>query len=72
MRELVKIATGTEYIRDNQMYFFVGVQPSSFYWTSTSVGSIHGYAWSVYMVTGHVFGEDKSNDIYVWPVRGPF
>jgi len=69
LRELVEIVNGTEYISENQMYFFVGVQPSH-YWTSTSAGVWPGNAYTVHMVSGPVFGVDKSEEAYVWPVRG--
>jgi hypothetical protein len=66
--ELAGITVGDEYIRDNQMYFFTGVQ--SYYWSGTSLASNPLSAWYAGMVSGNVgyYGKDFSN-FYVWPVR---
>jgi len=42
-----------------------------YYWSSTTdINNPYAYAWAVYMVTGKVNGQTKSNPCYVWPVRG--
>ncbi len=48
---------------------FVDVQ-SYYYWSGTSFANNTVYAWYVYMDFGSVSFNDKSNSIYVWPVRG--
>jgi hypothetical protein len=42
---------------------------SSFYWSSTSHG-FASYAWSLSMLDGFMDALDKSNNSYIWPVRG--
>jgi len=39
------------------------------YWSSTSYVYYPGYAWIVYMWSGHVHDDGKSDWTYVWPVR---
>jgi hypothetical protein len=42
-----------------------------YYWSSTTnLNNPYSSAWAVYMVTGLVTGQSKSNPCYVWPVRG--
>jgi hypothetical protein len=42
-----------------------------YYWSSTTnLNNPYAHAWAVYMVTGVVNGQSKSNPCYVWPVRG--
>jgi hypothetical protein len=48
---------------------FTNVQ-ADFYWTSTTIADIPYIAWSIYMEGGFVDDILKSNNIYVWPVRG--
>jgi hypothetical protein len=48
---------------------FTNVQ-SVDYWSSTTSAYSTGYAWGVYMDHGDVHNSTKSNDGYVWPVRG--
>jgi hypothetical protein len=48
---------------------FNSVQASR-YWSSSSYANVTYSAWFVYMFNGYVFNYDKSNDDYVWPVRG--
>jgi hypothetical protein len=43
---------------------------SYYYWSSTTnLSNPFSSAWAVYMVTGMVTGQSKSNPCYVWPVR---
>ena len=48
---------------------FTGL-PSVYYWSSTTGALGTHYAWHVDMDHGHVLGNPKDNDYYVWPVRG--
>lgn len=48
---------------------FVGVQ-ANFYWSSTSYASNIYSAWLVNFYEGIVDASNKSNNNYVWPVRG--
>jgi len=42
-----------------------------YYWSSTTnLNNPYAHAWAIYMVTGAVNGQSKSNPCYVWPVRG--
>ena len=68
MTQLVGITDGNEYIRDNQMYFFTGVQ-SYFYWSGTSYAPNPHGAWWVSMYGGYWNNDNKDNPYYVWPVR---
>ncbi|MCP4293895.1 MAG: DUF1566 domain-containing protein [bacterium] len=47
---------------------FTNVQ-SSYYWSATTLTFNKSYAWFVYMLTGVVSSNNKSNDYYIWPVR---
>jgi len=47
---------------------FTNVQ-SNYYWSSTTGASSTGQAWIVNMWHGSVFGYNKTNSRYVWPVR---
>ena len=48
---------------------FTGVQ-SGFYWSSTTVADITGFAGVVPLRNGSVGYYDKTTTFYVWPVRG--
>ena len=48
---------------------FTGVQTSS-YWSSTTYASSTSGAWYVNLYDGYVYYNDKTNNNYVWPVRG--
>ena len=48
---------------------FTNVQ-SSFYWSATSIASNSDFAWAVNFSNGFVVVGDKSNDLFVWCVRG--
>ena len=48
---------------------FVNVQ-SSYYWSRTTVEADSTYACRVDMYSGYVYSSDKTNNNYVWPVRG--
>ena len=48
---------------------FTGVQASR-YWSSTTRADGTSYAWNVYLSFGYVDSNDKTNNSYVWPVRG--
>ena len=43
---------------------------SSFYWSSTTDATITAQAWGGDMYDGYVFGNYKSVNYFVWPVRG--
>ena len=47
---------------------FTNVQ-SSYYWSSTSHAHYTNHAWIVYMYYGYVHYSNKTNYLYVWPVR---
>ena len=49
--------------------YFTGVQSSN-YWSSTTYAPVTSYAWLVYLSVGDVYANDKTNTLYVWPVRG--
>ena len=46
-----------------------GVQSNN-YWSSTTNASNTGNAWNVNLNDGNVNANDKTNNNYVWPVRG--
>lgn len=48
---------------------FSGVQSNN-YWSSTSNADNTSNAWNLNLNNGNVNNDDKSNDNYVWPVRG--
>ena len=48
---------------------FSGVQSSN-YWSSTTNANNTSNAWNVNLNNGNVNNNDKSNNNYVWPVRG--
>jgi hypothetical protein len=48
---------------------FSQVQPSNYYWSSTSKTGLTDYAWLVGMDCGDVLYKNKAYDGYVWPVR---
>jgi hypothetical protein len=49
---------------------FLNVQYVSGYWSSTTYAPNTTAALFVYMVDGSVYNVNKSNSVYVWPVRG--
>jgi len=49
---------------------FTNVQSGYYYWTSTSIAYYPSYAWHVNMYDGYVVNGNKSDNDYVWPVRG--
>ena len=49
---------------------FSGVQPSAFYWSSTTYAANAVNAWFVSMLNGAVFNESNTLLKRVWPVRG--
>ena len=48
---------------------FSGVQSNN-YWSSTTNANNTDNAWNVNLNNGNVNTNNKSNDNYVWPVRG--
>ena len=48
---------------------FAGVQSSN-YWSSSTNADNSDNAWNVNFNNGNVNNDDKTNDNYVWPVRG--
>lgn len=48
---------------------FDDVRPGCYYWSATSYEPIPGYAWSVRVEYGNVFGSYKPESQSVWPVR---
>ena len=48
---------------------FTSVQ-SSFYWSSSSLVSFPSFAWVVTMGDGNAGSGNKTNNLFVWPVRG--
>lgn len=48
---------------------FVGVQSNN-YWSSTTYAPNTSNAWNVNLNDGNVNANDKTNNNYVWPVRG--
>ena len=48
---------------------FSGVQ-TSYYWSSSTDANFMAYAWYVYLNSGNVSSNDKTDTSYVWPVRG--
>ena len=48
---------------------FSGVQTND-YWSSTASANSTSFAWYVSLSNGYVYGSVKTNDLYVWPVRG--
>ena len=48
---------------------FSGVQTNN-YWSSTTNADNTGNAWIVNLNNGNVNNNDKTNNNYVWPVRG--
>jgi len=48
---------------------FAGVQGYN-YWSASSYANHPASAWGVQMSDGSVFAGNKSDDYYVWPVRG--
>lgn len=48
---------------------FVGVQSNN-YWSSTTYAPNPSNAWNVNLNDGNVNANDKTNNNYVWPVRG--
>jgi len=48
-----------------------GTVKNYYYWSSTTnLNNPYAHAWAVYMFTGVVTSQSKSNPCYVWPVRG--
>jgi hypothetical protein len=43
---------------------------STNYWSSTTYAGVTNSAWDVSMLNGYVKHNFKTNDYYVWPVRG--
>lgn len=48
---------------------FSNVQ-EEYYWSSTTLAGGSAQAWSVHMSEGHVVNRDKTENCWVWPVRG--
>ena len=48
---------------------FIGVQ-SYYYWSSSTYAIFTSLAWHVSLSYGYVYADSKTNDYYVWPVRG--
>ena len=48
---------------------FTNVQ-STWYWSSSTYANDTNRAWQVFMQLGNIGSSYKSNDTYVWPVRG--
>ncbi|MFO0855715.1 MAG: DUF1566 domain-containing protein [Planctomycetia bacterium] len=48
---------------------FANVQ-SDYYWSSTTVVGGTSVAWNVHFYAGGVYYDDKTNNYYVWCVRG--
>ncbi len=48
---------------------FSGVQTNN-YWSSTTNASNPDNAWNVNLNNGNGNDDDKTNDNWVWPVRG--
>jgi hypothetical protein len=68
--ELIRIVQGTEAVSSQTPYWFIGVQPSD-YWSSTTTYAYDpGYAWSVNMVYSDENFYHKLIYFHVWPVRG--
>jgi hypothetical protein len=67
--ELVGIVQGDEAVSSQTPHWFTGVQ-SYYYWSSTTDANDTAFAWFVYMSSGYVSGNIKTNLSYVWPVRG--
>jgi len=49
---------------------FTNVQQFINYWSSTTTASFTGSTWDLVMSTGAMSAIDKSDDVYVWPIRG--
>jgi hypothetical protein len=69
--ELVRIVQGAEAVSAQTPYWFIGVQPSD-YWSSTTYANdaLPGYAWTVNMVYSDLNFYHKLIYFHVWPVRG--
>jgi len=67
--ELLALVNGVEPVSSSIPGAFSGVQASG-YWSSTTYADNANGAWSVYLVNGVVYYGSKTNDNYVWPVRG--
>jgi len=63
---LIHVGTGFPALPSNP---FTNVQ-SGYYWSSTGNYDHPGIAWQVEMDNGYVTLNLKTNDYYVWPVRG--
>jgi hypothetical protein len=67
--ELDGVRSGTDPVSYSNMRAFTGIQDAD-YWTSTSHSLVSNHA--LYLdFTGGTGSGDKSNSLYVWPVRGP-
>jgi hypothetical protein len=51
-------------------HHFENVQPSSYYWTSTTYAYGTNRAWVIDMRDGDMGPRDKTGNAWVWPVRG--
>ena len=70
LNELKSLTTGTAPILTNGTTApFVGVLPGS-YWSSTTYAPNPSNAWYVYLNSGGESMYVKTNNYYVWPVRG--
>lgn len=71
-KTLVDYAGSQGYKRDLDKHFnmtgFRNVQ-ANVYWSSSTYALNPAYAWYVDMIDGDVYGDDKTNTNYVWPVR---
>jgi len=61
--------TGTATVALPSGHPFTGVQ-SLYYWSSTTYAGNTTPAWYVDLNNGFVFNDNKTNAVYVWPVRG--
>jgi len=69
VKELLFIVNSGRYSPAITIDYFPNTQ-SSYYWSSTSYASYHGYAWRVHFPCGNVNGDYKSTTYYVRAVRG--
>jgi hypothetical protein len=60
-------ATGTARWMDGDA--FVGVQPVTSYWSSTTVAQSPAYAWYIWPGTASILATGKGERLFVWPVR---
>ena len=53
-----------------QVHPFTNVQPYYYYWSSTNYAWDKTKAWGLFLMEGELTRSDKTEDYYVWPVRG--